>query len=491
MTKRIWLLAAALAACTDAHGPEGSTQTGNPPTLDRARVTLVVGADDIRIAGEPGAATPGGATIEITNLTTGEVIEATAASDGSFDVSVDGSPDDAFVVRVIADGEQSTPVYVVRGGAEIAGEADGSLSCEQYTALATAVLDASSAAADRSCSTSADCSPVALSMSCVPCFLSEASSSGASQIEATFEAVTGGLCAAALDEGCRFPIPRCVAPDPPECVAGQCTAATAELSCDERQMKSSEILSEAVQAADKRCESDDDCMLFGGGTMCGTGLCGGALASSEGGAQIAQTLAEINAGICANFREDGCRNPPMLCPFVPNPPPRCEAGQCTQSPPATDGGTPDCTTCFAETLSWAPNGGLVPIEEVSELAPCAHYTHRRVPRADPAAALSCELDLVACNSVASTGAIMTALGHADVQRALEESPVLYGTDPRAVDGTVFRIQLGERMIEVGGSCEGAPPNCVPAPEGVTMLVELLRDVDATLLMTEECADFAR
>ena len=103
MSKRIWLLAAALAACTNVHGPKEGTQTGNPPVLDRGRVTLEVSADEVHITGKPGAAAPGGATIEITNLTTGKVIEGTAAADGSFDVRVDGSLDDAFVVRAVAE----------------------------------------------------------------------------------------------------------------------------------------------------------------------------------------------------------------------------------------------------------------------------------------------------------------------------------------------------------------------------------------------------
>lgn len=493
MSKRIWLVAAALVACADTHGPSSSTQTGNPPLLDRARVMLVVGADAFQITGEPGAASPGGATIEITNLTTGQVIEATAAPDGSFDVTVDGSPDDAFVVRVIANGEQSPPVYVVRGGAEIAGDEDGSLTCDQYTELAHAVLEASSAAADRRCSSSADCAAVTLSEGCVVCFRDYAGSDGVSQIEATFDAVQGGLCASAREEGCRFPVPRCVPVTPLECVAGQCTA-QAELSCEERRAKADATLAEAVQAADRRCASDTDCTVLSGAAMCSSGNCGLGVASRAGAALVEQTLIEIDVGVCANFREDGCPVDPRppLCPAIAVPSPRCEAGQCVDARTVSDAGAPDCTTCFTETLVWGLNGGLRAFEDVSELAPCAHYTYRRQPYLDPGAEeLSCERDLVACNQVASTGAVMSALGHADVQRALAESPVLYGTDPRAVDGTVFRMQLGDRMIEVGGSCEGAPPTCIPAPSGVEMLVELLQDVDAAMLATEECAVFPR
>jgi hypothetical protein len=37
-----------------------------------------------------------------------------------------------------------------------------------------------------------------------------------------------------------------------------------------------------------------------------------------------------------------------------------------------------------------------------------------------------------------------------------------------------------QQIEVGGSCEGAPPNCIPAPEGVQALRDLLQQIDQAL-----------
>ena len=119
-----WLLIAAFAACTNTHGPKDGTQTGNPPVLDDGRVSLEVSADEVHITGKPAAVKPAGATIEITNLSTSKVITGMAAADGSFDIRVDGSVNDTFAVRVVADGKESAVVYVVRGGALVAEDDD-------------------------------------------------------------------------------------------------------------------------------------------------------------------------------------------------------------------------------------------------------------------------------------------------------------------------------------------------------------------------------
>lgn len=491
MAKRTWLLVAVLAACTDAHGPEHSTQTGNPPALDRGRVTLEVSADQVHIVGEAGAASPGGASIEITNLSTGQVITGTAAADGSFDVRADGSLNDAFVVRAVANGDESAPVYVVRGGAEISGEDDGSLACDQYSGLGRAVLEASAAAADRRCSSADDCKQVFVQAHCVPgCTPVYASNAGASQVMATAEAINAGLCASSKADGCPNQPVQCAAPAPVGCVAGECVA-QGEQSCDQLRAEAGTAYSQAIQAAVVGCERDDDCVEVAAGVSC-LGGCGWAPAVHQSQQTVFErTVADINAGVCAGFHAGGCRVPTVSCgPGLPGPP-VCEAGQCIRHA-VNDDGLPACTTCFTEVLAWGMNGGLAAWEDVSEVAPCARYKHRRRPALDPAfEEVSCERDIVACNQFVSTGAIMSALGDADVQSALAESPVLYGTEPRGVDGQLFRVTLADKMIEVGGSCEGAPPNCIPAPPGVTQLVELLQDIDEAMLMTEECADFPR
>ena len=147
---------------------------------------------------------------------------------------------------------------------------------------------------------------------------------------------------------------------------------------------------------------------------------------------------------------------------------------------------------MTETLRWGLSGGLVAYQDQSELAPCAHYTRRRMMKQNPhSVTMTCELDLVACNSVWSTGAVMSALAQQDVQGALAAaSPVVYGIDPRGLDGTVFEIVLGSQVIDVGDPCRDAVPNCVPIPPGVQALVDVLQAIDQQMLTgSDECAAF--
>jgi len=63
---------------------------------------------------------------------------------------------------------------------------------------------------------------------------------------------------------------------------------------------------------------------------------------------------------------------------------------------------------------------------------------------------------------------------------------LYGSDPRPVDGQVFRISIGNDFIDVGPNCEDNPTSCPNMPEPVRRLVTLLRDLDSAMLAVEPC-----
>jgi hypothetical protein len=488
----IWLPIAALAAlgaCSDTYGPKDSTQTGNPPILDDGRVSLEVSAGEVRITGKPASVAPAGATIEITNLTTGMLISGMAAADGSFAIRVDGSVNDTFAVRVLAGDEESKVVYVVRGGALVAEGGDGSLSCSEYSELARAVLRGSAAAADRSCSSDLDCAVVPLP-SCHPgCDAAYVSNAGVSQVEATLAAVRNGLCADAKQDGCNSGPPPCSGFRPASCVAGQCNFAGEATSCEARAQLAEAVIAEALAAADTSCESDSDCATAGTVSAC-TEACSEHVVSRAGKATIEAAVAEVEGGVCAAFEVDGCYVERQPC--VPPQPavPRCDAGQCKLVPAPINEDPPSCVSCFTETLRWGRRGGLVYYEDQSELAPCAHYTHeRQQPGGSGDVTLMCERDLVACNSIGSTGAVMNALGHPDVQGALAASPIVYGIDGRGVDGTVFEIVQGSRVIVVGGPCRDTVPGCVPTPPGVQALVDLLQAIDQAMLMSDECAAF--
>ena len=206
------LLALLLGACTELHGgPQGGTETGNPPVLKEALVALVITADQVRIKGEPGAAGPGGATVEVISALTGAVARGPVAADGSFDVPVDGSTLDTFQVRVVAEGERSSStVYVVPGAAALTSASGTSLSCEQREDLAHQQLEALANRAIGRCRIDSDCTEAATGSVCNPsCFRYAVSNIDALEIGAAREAIEAGLCKTYRDDGCQFIIPPC------------------------------------------------------------------------------------------------------------------------------------------------------------------------------------------------------------------------------------------------------------------------------------------
>jgi hypothetical protein len=314
---RLWLCAVLWAlpasGCFSTHGgPQDSTETGNPPVLDMHRVALKVSADTVHVTGEKGAVTPGGAAIEITNLTTGVVTKAKANADGSFDVEVDGAPNDAFVVRA-GTGQgaaASAPVYVVRGSAAVGSGTGGSLSCEQRDSLALAAFERALADADKSCTSDADCQVVQGLVACPnTCPFAAVSGSGAQQLAAAIKAINAGLCPPS--DGCPAQVFHCPAGVPGKCFAGQCgrSGAQGPLSCQDRKQMADEQITQAVDAADKSCNVDADCVAVPTVTDC-TGSCGyEPVVASQAKAAIDAVVSSIQGGLCGTFSADGCRWP--------------------------------------------------------------------------------------------------------------------------------------------------------------------------------------
>lgn len=76
-----------------------STNTGNPPVVDRQKLSVTASGANVVVAGEAGAV-PSVAHVKVTNLATEESESTTAAEDGSFEVTVVGSVDDEYRVEV-------------------------------------------------------------------------------------------------------------------------------------------------------------------------------------------------------------------------------------------------------------------------------------------------------------------------------------------------------------------------------------------------------
>ena len=141
------------------------------------------------------------------------------------------------------------------------------------------------------------------------------------------------------------------------------------------------------------------------------------------------------------------------------------------SPP--DGGACDC---IANKLAWQWDGGLVAYRDKSSIAPCRTFTRTRE---GSGAAMTCNREMLKCGAgdAIDMGDVQAALAAADVVTAFKSAPVLYGRDSRPVDGQVYRIDYGGKVVEVGDDC-GAISACKPIPEGVKKLVSLLKALDA-------------
>lgn len=162
----------------------------------------------------------------------------------------------------------------------------------------------------------------------------------------------------------------------------------------------------------------------------------------------------------------------------------------TTDAPATDAPASDagvCNGCAAETMTWGTDGGRACTRDSSELASCRAYTHRRVAEGCSPPDLACTNEIAACDTAADAIVLRDvelALADPDVVAALAAAPVLYGTDPRAFDGSVFFVVVSGRRIEVG-TCADA--TCAEIPPGVRALQALLGRLDAQEILRGECA----
>jgi hypothetical protein len=232
-------LAASSAGCTSTRlAPQGGgTETGNPPVIDGSLVALVADGDGLRVRGERGAVSPGGSSLEVLVVSSGNSVQGRANADGSFDISLDASTFDTVELRAVNAGQTSLAVHVVRGAAAAAQDEQG-LTCDQRSQLARTQLNAVAEAVDLSCMNDLDCTNADSASSCADsCDAYVVSLTGESQLAGAREAVQAGLCAEYEADGCqRLALP-CAPPQlgVPRCFAGSCRAAPARtISCQTR-----------------------------------------------------------------------------------------------------------------------------------------------------------------------------------------------------------------------------------------------------------------
>ncbi len=96
------------------------------------------------------------------------------------------------------------------------------------------------------------------------------------------------------------------------------------LTCAQRTSAASSAAFAASSKDDTTCASDSDCVVADNSSICWNGC--GVVLSKSGAAQLAATIAQINATICAEFKADGCtaNSPPPCAAHLP----KCTNGVC-------------------------------------------------------------------------------------------------------------------------------------------------------------------
>jgi hypothetical protein len=473
-----------IAACFSVNKPLDSTQTGNPPVIRIERVALHLTDVNASVIGAPGAVEPGGATVEITNLATGETITTQAAADGSFDVVV-GLASDSYSVRVKAGGRSSSPVYVVRGTAAVGDGRDGSLSCEQRNTLAGELLTDAADNADRSCEIDPDCEPVVARASCYQpnCWFAYVSDRGRAQIERVSRDVDSNLCAEYESDACSHPLPKCVEPSPAVCRMGKCAPSQQQepaASCNSLALEAGKRFDDAIQAADRSCNDLSDCIVPSLRISCREDCPLGDAFSQAGMDSLFAALRDIEGQECSAFDAMGCKTSEPICGdrviTV-----ACLKHVCTLLQPGQT--PPPCGVCLDQVLAWGLDTGGGNVDE-SQVAPCARYQRHRF-RALVGDEVTCSGQLDQCSEIASLGAVWTALQHPDVEALATRNvnPIQFGD----ASADIFKISIGIRELLLGGSCDGAAPDCVPVPPGVQALRDLLQQIDQEMIAAGPCA----
>jgi hypothetical protein len=222
-----------IAACSDSHGhasrtgPDESTETGNPPVIDVARIALVASGDEVHAVGEPGAVSPGGGEVVVESVLGDDVQRGPVEDDGAFDVMVNNGLYQIYVLHVEGAGDAgvSEPVYLNRGGAVAASADGGELSCEERQEDIIAELTQAEADASRACDSNSDC--LFWSGRCPHWYCEGAvvSEEGRDEFDTAVAEIETRLCAPFAQEGCYegLPMPGCFYPPEVLCVDGQCT----------------------------------------------------------------------------------------------------------------------------------------------------------------------------------------------------------------------------------------------------------------------------
>lgn len=157
-----------------------------------------------------------------------------------------------------------------------------------------------------------------------------------------------------------------------------------------------------------------------------------------------------------------------------------------------------CTPMLSTTVRFGLDGGKVVYVDRFTLAPPLSFSAER--RSGATVMAMCSTTLPGCNTAdaVDVGELNAAVSARDVQSALgfargmPSMEVVYGTDPRPADGTVFAIEIDGARLLVGSPCrDGMMTGCLAVPVGVQRLVDVLTALRDQELLRDACASLRR
>jgi len=323
-----WLL---IAVCPPLLGRcggavEQSTETGNPPVVEQQKLHVKLRDSGVEVVGDAGAISPG-ASVRVTNRTTGASAEATARADGSVNIVVPGSAQDEYEVTVSnGSGSQTVQVSVQASG----DNGDAGSACPDLQRTLAARGSAGFADVDKSCQRDEQCVFTRPSASCYSsCQGVIASQSGAQAAAAALVQDIAPLCKEIDDQGCVPLFSVCNEGAPVLACNGSCVPIST-LSCDELPARAAARVTTLLDDASHTCSEDADCSLAEVGLRCVPSCSNVQSVASGALADLQRGIAATESLYCGAAESLGCPAEPELpcLPPLGTPQAACNAGQC-------------------------------------------------------------------------------------------------------------------------------------------------------------------
>ena len=338
---------------------EHGTETGNPPVVEQQKLHVVLHDSGVEVVGDPGAV-PAGASVAVTNLRTGESVQATAGADGSVNIDVPGTAQDTYDVTVSSGGGTQSvqvtaatpggPVEPYRdppGGTSSTSLSDADLpgaSCDALETLLGQRIATAFESGSTQCRTDDDCVFAGWGAGCYfQCGGSFLSVNGSILARAAAEQSVAPVCSE-LQRCIRQPASSC---PPPLTTRAQCSNGVCQpldlstYSCEQLSDTASARLVTTLTGG-TQCLQDADCMLFEPSVSCAFSCPGHPMAVAVyAGPAFNAAVQRIESPFCDEFHNRGtCTGPfPLPCPaplFQPK-------AVCVLPSPGVPGTTGQCT----------------------------------------------------------------------------------------------------------------------------------------------------